>query len=69
MVDAKETRVISKDFNKIYKSYKGDEKFKLDGAETSYTMLNFWQWSLSCIYESTTRSTAFALRACRRSKH
>ena len=45
----------SPDFDEIYKTYSGDEPFINNGVETSHSMLDYWQWTLSCIYESTTR--------------
>lgn len=39
------------------KTFTGDEKFINNGSETKYSMLDFWRWTLSCIYESTTRGS------------
>ena len=37
--------------------YNGDEKLISDGVYLPYTMLNFWQWSLSNIQFGMTRGT------------
>ena len=37
--------------------FTGEERFVLDGENTSYDMLGFWQWTLSCIYDGTTRGS------------
>ena len=37
--------------------FTGEETFVLDGKNTSDTMLGFWQWTLSCIHDSTTRGS------------
>lgn len=33
----------------------GDEKITIDNVETEYSLLNFWQWSLSDILSNATR--------------
>lgn len=43
------------DSDEIFKTYNGNESFINNGVDTGYSMLNYWQWTLSCIYESTTR--------------
>ena len=37
--------------------FTGEETFVLDGKNTSDTMLGFWQWTLSCIHDGTTRGS------------
>lgn len=37
--------------------YTGDEKFIYNESEQIASMLNFWQWTLSCIFESATRGS------------
>jgi len=55
MTRTKYSEKAAKDLEKIYKLYEGSEKFIDRGVETEHTMLDFWRWTLSCIYESTTR--------------
>lgn len=45
----------STDFDEIYKTYIGNEPFINNSVETGYSMMDYWRWTLSCIYESTTR--------------
>lgn len=37
--------------------YTGKEEFVFNGAKPVASMLSFWQWTLSCIFESATRGS------------